>query len=195
MWEEMDEYCKKIFWFLWINEQKCRFNELYKRLKKLNVKLSKPTLITHLGHLQDRGLIVRKQEDKQNVSYSVDLEKFKHLKESLSYKEQIITRFENEKRFKSLSPRDQLATLMDILLLSELHRVKRNMNDLLEPEKKADHQFSYWFIYKTLDLYLLWFLDTLKEGEEETQKMILEKVDGSINMLRNDIFNVGKEKS
>jgi hypothetical protein len=188
MWKEMDEYCKKIFWFLWINEEKIRFNKLDRRLKEINVKITKPTLITHLGHLQDRGLIVRKEEDKQNVSYDLNWKKFEQLKKSLRYKQPILSIFKNKEIFKSFSPREQLSNLLEILLFSELHRVKQSMEDVLEPENKADNLFAYWFIFKTFDLYLTWFLQTFKEGDEETQKMLLEKVDGSIKILREGLF-------
>jgi hypothetical protein len=188
LFEGIDEYCKRIFWYLFLSENACRFNYLYRSLNKINVKLSKPTLIAHLGHLQDRGLIVRREEDKQNVSYVVNWENLDYLKESIGYKQRLRISNENKDRFKSLPPREQLATLLDILLLSELHRLKGSILDLIEPEKKTENHFAYWFVYKNLDLYTSSFLEMFMKADKKCQKMLLEKIDGSIKLMRNDLF-------
>jgi len=193
MSETLDNYCSKIFWFLFLNDKKCRFNELHKRLKGINFKVSKPTLIAHLGHLQEKGFIIRKQEDKQNVSYQVNLEKFEHLRKSVGYKQRIFTSNKNKEVFQSLSPREQLGTLVDIMVLYAFHGVKNDISNVLEPENEADKHLVQWFFFKSLDMYRVWFIETFKQADEETRKMLIEKVDGSINMLRNDIFDVGKD--
>ena len=192
MWEDKDVYCSKIFWFLFLSDKKCRFTELHKGLKNIKLKLSKPTLIAHLGHLQEKGFIVRRQEDKQNVSYEVNWKKFEYLKESVGYKQHLLISNENKKRFKSLSPRDQLATLLNILILGELQRVRSNIDDFLEPEKEPEHHLGYWFMFKSLDLYQSWFIETFKQADKKTQKMLIEKVDGSVKILRDDIFTSEK---
>jgi len=193
MWVEMDDYCKKFFWFLWVKEGKIRFNELYNSLKKVNVKVSKPTLIVHLKHLQDRGLIVRRVEDVQNVSYAIDWENLETLKDTLRFKEPIFHFEENRETFKSFSPRERLLALYDILLLGQLYRMKQSLADILEPEKKADHYFANWFVFKTLEFYASWFLESFMEADEETRKLLIAKLDGSIEILREAIVTSEKQ--
>ena len=195
MSEELDTYCRKIFSLLVLSEGKYRFNELVRKLKKLNVKLSKPTLITHLGHLQDLGFIVRSQEDKQNVSYDVNWERFEDIKESLGYKKRLfIFSQENKDAFKSLPPREQLALLYDLLLLGEIIRVRICMVDILEPERKAEHHFSYLYLFRSLDMYRSWFLETFMDADEKIQKMLIEKVEGSAKIMWEDIFTSEKDQ-
>jgi len=192
MSESLDNYCSKIFWFLFLNDKKCRFNELHKRIKGINFKVSKPTLIVHLGHLQDKGFIIRTQEDKQNVSYRVNLDKFKFLKESVGYKQLLLNTNKNKEIFHTLSPRDQLATLIDIMTLYSFHGVRNDISSFLEPEKKAENHLAFWFFFKSLDMYRVWFLETFKQSDEKTRKLLIEKIDGGIELLRNDLFTSEK---
>jgi len=77
--------------------------------------------------------------------------------------------------------------------LTELHRLKGSILDLTEPEKKADNHLAFWFAYKSLDLYTSWFLETFVNADEECQKMLLEKIDGGIELMRNDLFTPVEE--
>jgi DNA-binding HxlR family transcriptional regulator len=76
---DLDEYCKKIFAFLVLHDEPIRFNELYKSLNSANYKISRPTLIAHLKHLQKRKIIKKRIGGTQNVSYSVDYSTVKNL--------------------------------------------------------------------------------------------------------------------
>lgn len=67
---ELDSICKEINFTL-LAYRKLRFNELLRTLKKFDVKITQPTLKEHLNHLIDKGLVERKEEGFQNVSYSL----------------------------------------------------------------------------------------------------------------------------
>lgn len=81
MEKEPDEYCRKIFMVLSLDNKKTRFNELHRKLIKYDAKMSKPTLIEHLNHLIKDKVIQRKQQDKQKVFYEVNWKKFEQLQE------------------------------------------------------------------------------------------------------------------
>ncbi len=195
MFEGLDYYCVKIFSLFVFSDQKYRFNELLRKLKRLNVKLSKPTLIAHLAHLQDLGFIVRTQEAKQNVSYGVNWEKFEAIKKSVGYKKRLFTTIDkNKEAFQSLPPRDQLLNLYDVLLLGEISKLRMNMADVLEPEKRAEHYFSYLFMDRSLAMYQSWFLETFMQADEKNQKMLIEKVEGSMDIKSEDIVTAEKDQ-
>jgi DNA-binding HxlR family transcriptional regulator len=183
----MDEYCIKIFGFLGFTTKKYRFNELHRTLNNLGVKISKPTLIEHLQHLQNKKYIVRKQEDKQTVSYETNWEKLEFLKEGMAYRRKVEQDLKNEKTFKSLTLEDQVITIASILALSELFRVKADILDLLEPTKKAEHGLSYIVTGRLLDMYRLWLLDVCKESKENSEKA-LQLVQKGIDGFQQECF-------
>ena len=196
MSEKLDNYCRKIFSLLILSDEKYRFNELYRKLNKLHVKLSKPTLISHLGHLQELGFIVRIQEDTQNVTYDVNWEKFEDIKKSVGYKKRLfIFSRENKDAFKSLTSIEQLRLVYEILFLSEIIRVRICMTDILNPEKKAENHFFYLYMSRTLDIYRKWFLETFKQADEKIQKELIENVEGLGKSIWEDLFTSENDKT
>ncbi len=187
MVKELDEYCDRIFSLLMVTNKKFRFNELHKTLLDFEATMSVPTLIQHLAHLRAKGFIIRKKEDRQNVSYRVNWKKFEHLKEALDYKQRIDQNLKNEKAFKLLPLDEQLITISSILALGELLRLKFDVLDVLEPTRKPEHSFAYIFAHKLLDYYRLWFIDTCKESKENGQKA-LELIQRAISGFQNDLF-------
>jgi DNA-binding HxlR family transcriptional regulator len=172
-----------------------RFNELHRTLNNFGAKMSKPTLIQHLQHLLERDFIVRKEVEKQKVTYEANWEKFEYIKKSLEHKQRIILDNENQKRFKSLEPKEQLETLCYILALGELLRIKIELDDFLEPDKKPEHRFSYIFMSKFLDMYRLWFQDTLNTSTKKGVQELMDTLEKGISMLRNEIFTSVKPES
>jgi DNA-binding HxlR family transcriptional regulator len=69
----LDDLCHEIFLTLQAYK-KLRFNELLRSLKKLGVKITKPTLTEHLKHLIELNLVERREEDFQYVSYGLTKE-------------------------------------------------------------------------------------------------------------------------
>jgi hypothetical protein len=188
----MDEYCQKIFGLLGVTTKKFRFNELYRTLNDFGIKMSRPTLIAHLEHLQKKGYVMRKEEDNQNVSYEVNWKKLEYLKEGLTYKNKIDQDLKNEATFKSYSLKDQAAVMSNIVGLQGLFWLKANVLDILEPTKKAEHNLAYVFSSRLLDMYRLWLLDTCKESKENSQK-VLHLIDELIKYIMKDFFETTPE--
>ncbi len=65
--------------------------------------------------------------------------------------------------------------------------------DILEPDKKAEYHFSYLFMSRSLDIYQKWFLETFSQADEKTRKMLIEKVEGSMEIERKHIFTAKKD--
>jgi len=170
-----------------VTNRKFRFNELHKTLLAIGARMSKPTLIQHLAHLRKKGFIIRKKEDRQNVSYRVNWKKFEHLKDVLDYKQRIDQNLKNEKTFKSNPLDEQVLAISSMLALGELLRLKFDVLAIIEPNRKPDHSFAYIFTHKLLDCYRLWFLDTCKESRENSQKA-LELIQRAIDGFESDVF-------
>jgi hypothetical protein len=190
----LDQYCEKIFAFLMITNQSYRFNKLHTNLKDLHIKMTTPTLIKHLNHLQKKGFITQKKHNKQNISYQVNWKKFETLKEGLEFKQRVDQDLQNEKAFKSLPLDDQIVTLASIFALGDLLYLKLYVLDILEPNRKPEHRFTYIFMNKWLDMYRLWLLDTCKESKETSQKA-LELIQRGIDGFQNELFRKQQSKT
>jgi hypothetical protein len=189
----LDEYCERIFSLLMVTNKKYRFNELHRQLGSFGAKMSKPTLIDHLQHLQGKGFIQRREEDKQNVSYKVNWKKFEDMKDDLAFKRRLELNLQNEETFKSLSLDEQITTLTSIFTIGELRYLKLYVLDILEPDKKPEHRFSYIFMHKLLDMYRLWLLDICKESKANSQKA-LEMIQRGIIGFEKELFGQTAEQ-
>ena len=89
--EKTDEYCLHIIMTL-LAHKKLRFNELYNALRHHNLKLSRPTLVSHLKHLAKKRWILRRQEDVQWVTYELTEEKAKSLEQAIPEVREQLTR-------------------------------------------------------------------------------------------------------
>jgi DNA-binding HxlR family transcriptional regulator len=170
MERDTDQYCNEIFSLLVATRKKIRFNELHKTLNALGAVMSKPTLIQHLHHLQKKGFILRKKEDKQNVTYQVNWKKFEQLEKSLEFKELIAHNLENEKIFKSKSFEDQMYFVIGIMNMVDVIGLKFNVAEIVEPQGKAYASLGYLLIHNLYDSYRRWFLESCRQSKENTQK-------------------------
>jgi len=192
MEKEVDEYCEKIFIAIAVDDEKIRFNELHRKLTKLNAKMSKPTLIEHLNHLVENGIIQRNQEDKQRVSYELNWEKFKQLQTAKKINQATLNQMKSEKEFKSMSLDQQVTLITVMLTISELLYLKLSVLDILEPENKLQNYFSYKFIRNLYYIYARWLLSYCKKSKENSQK-ILYLIDKEITMFRKTLFETNQE--
>jgi hypothetical protein len=151
-----------------------------------------PTLVQHLNHLQKKGFIKRTRHNKQNISYRVNWEKFQALKQGLKFSP-VEQNLENEKTFKSLPLNEQIVTLASIFTLGNFLYLKLYVLDILEPNKKPEHRFTYIFMNKWLDMFRLWLLDTCKESKETSQKA-LEMIQAAIDGFQNELFPKHSDK-
>jgi DNA-binding HxlR family transcriptional regulator len=164
-----DEYCKKIFAVLGMDDEKVRFNELHRNLKLNGVKMSTPTLIQHLNHLVEKGIILREEKDKQNVSYIVN---WKEYLEAQEFKKTMEKMSISEKNFKTDSLKNQVSYAYGMLTLGELFFTRMSILDIVEPEKKLQHHMSYNLVQLVSSVYYSWLVDTCKESEEKSKKAL-----------------------
>ena len=180
MEESMDEYCEKIFVIISFHEEEVRFNELHRELTKNGVKMSTPTLIQHLKHLVEKGIIQREEKDKQNVTYKINWKEYVEVKE---VKKHIEKMSKSEKNFKSDSLYNQVIYTTGMLFLGELYFTKLTILDIIEPENKLQHYVSYNLIRKLSSFYYTWLLDSCK-GSEENRKKALEIIEKRIKEIQ-----------
>ena len=180
---EIDEYCKKILLILGMYGR-FRFNELHRTLIKCNAKMSKPTLIVHLNHLVKNEMIQRNEEDKQKVSYELNLKRLKQLKEVKKINQKIL---KNEKEFKSMSLAQQVGFTVSTLTISELLYLKLIMLNILEPENKLQNLYSYNIVRIFYNIYTVWLSDSCKDSKENSQR-IIRAIDNEIRELTDTPF-------
>lgn len=184
----LDEHCKNIFSVLLVSNKTMRFNEFYKNLNAIGLKMSRPTLIEHLHHLQRHGVIRRKKEGKQNVSYAVNWQKFETLKQSIDYRQRLLHMLENEKRFKSFPIDEQAIYVTNILTLTGLYRLNLEVQDVLDPSKNFEHSLQFLLINRFFEFFKTWLLENCKSSTENGQKT-LTMIEYNINRLQNELFD------
>ena len=185
--EKKDEYCEKIFMTLMIvNDQKTRFNELHRSLATVGAKMSKPTLIEHLNHLIEKGLVKREEEDKQKVTYVLNWNELNPLKEAKELNVQTIRQIKSEKEFKSKSKPEQVDIALRMMTIGEIFRLKFNILINLEPENKLRYYYSINSMQRAFGIYNIWLMESCKESKEDSQK-ILRGLDRTLKKLRNPI--------
>lgn len=172
MEKEPDEYCRKIFMVLSLDNKKTRFNELHRKLIKYDAKMSKPTLIEHLNHLIKDKVIQRKQQDKQKVFYEVNWKKFEQLQKGIHVSQDIYNHIQNEEKFKSLSLQDQTAFTSAILDISQLFYLRICIDNILEPKNKLQNYYAFTTLNDIYRIYPIWLFDSCKKSKENSQKII-----------------------
>jgi DNA-binding HxlR family transcriptional regulator len=184
----LDEYCKNIFSLLLVSDKALRFNELKKDLNDLGLKMSPPTLIEHLHHLQRHRVITRKREGRQNVSYRVNWERFETLKESMDYRKRILHILENEKRFKSFPIDEQAIYTTNILTLTGLYRLKLEIQDAIDPTKNFEHSLEFLLINRFFEFFKTWLLENCRSSTENAQ-VALNTIEFNIDHVQNQLFD------
>ena len=195
--KEIDEYCNKILVVLMIENatnEKIRFNELYRLLNKTyKNKISKPTLIEHLNHLIKNQIIIRTKEAKQNISYSLNWKKLKVLKEIKDTYKIKLAQLQNDiKTFKSKTLEQQTAFATLMIYIGELHWLKLQILDIIEPKNKLQNHYTYTLIREYFNLYPTKLVESCKPSKENCQKT-LQLIDEAIEKLKETIFETNPE--
>jgi len=190
---ELDEYCEKIFAFLALNKNPLRFNELHRTLNAADFKISKPTLIAHLNHLQKHKIIARKSEGKQNTSYLVNWNKLDYLRYHTKYR-QALEKAQNDKEtFNSFSIDEKVRYVTLMLSLQEVTRLKFEILSFLEPHRRFEATLAFLFVQGTIEPFRMWLLKTCVKSKETAQEA-LTTVEQLEQRIQNELFDSKKEQ-
>ena len=186
---ELDDVCKKLFSAFFIrairNEEPIRFNELQRHLDENGLKISRPTLILHLNHMIKKGLIKRTRVSKQHIEYSLDEERWIHLKELAEDQVRFKKFFDAEKgNFNSATPFIQVSSVLFPLVLRSLLQIKYEILKIIEPENQFDYNLMI-LSYSTLwDNFKSWLLKNVQENEDELIEEYLEAVNKYVDKIQ-----------
>ncbi len=186
---ELDNYCKKIFSFLVYCDVPIRFNELLRVLNKSNFKISKPTLITHLKHLQNYEVINRKREGKQIVSYSVNDEKLDNLQFHKDLNRVAKNVQKSKETFNSFDVAEKIRYISFVLMIIELNRLKNEIRIVLEPNRKFEATLAFLSIQGYLDSFRQYLLQTCANSKDDAQKSLIA-IENLEEKIRNEIFEI-----
>lgn len=184
----LDRKCKTILKTLIMQGRDIRFNELHRRVKKIDSEFSKPTFLFHLNHLKKGKYIVRKKKGKQNVTYGFNYEKFKYLDSFVKYQNLVNEYLNEEEGF--LKGFSNLGTL---LLIKPLQSLKIKVLEYLEPKRKSELTLQSLIINELLLKPVEdWILQKCKI-DEKYRKELLEAVDGLTEFNIRAIFENHEE--
>ena len=184
----LDEYCKNIFSVFLVSEKALRFNELYRTLNDIGLKMTKPTLIDHLNHLRKAKLLIKRKEGKQNVSYSANWTKLETFQQSMKTKQFIKSLLGNENQFKTYPIDEQVTYVTNLLTLGNLYRLKLEVQDAIDPSKNFEHSIQFLFVNRFFELFKRWLLESCHASETEKASEALSMIDYNITRITNILF-------
>lgn len=186
---ELDDVCKKLFSAFFIRairkEEPIRFNELQRHLDENGLKISRPTLILHINHMIKKDLIKRTRVSKQHIEYSLDEERWIHLKELAEDQVRFNKFFDADKgSFNSATPFIQVSSVLFPLVLRSLLQIKYEILKIIEPENQFDYNLMI-LSYSTLwDNFKSWLLQNVRENEDELREEYLEAVNKYVDKIQ-----------
>ena len=151
--------------------------------------MSKPTLIEHLHHLLKHRLLIRKKEGKQNVSYKVNWEKLETLQEGMKTRQALKDLLQNQKTFKSFPIDEQVTYVTNIMTLSNVYRLKLEVQDAIDPSKNFEHSIQFLFINRFFELFKMWLLESCHASKTEKAPEALSMIDYNITRITNILFD------
>jgi hypothetical protein len=151
--------------------------------------MTKPTLINHLNHLRKDKLIIRKKEGKQNVSYTVNWAKLGTFKQTIESKQFLENLFGNEKQFKAFPIDDQVAYVTNLFTLRNLHQLKLEVQDAIDPSKNFEHSIQFLITDRFFHFFKRWLLESCHASKTEKATEALSMIDYNINHITNILFD------
>jgi DNA-binding HxlR family transcriptional regulator len=195
----LDGKCITILKTLITHGKELRFNELHRRVLKVDSKFSKPTFLEHLNHLMKNKYVVRKRRAKQNVTYRFNYEKFESLDSFVRYQQHIDEWLgEKEGRLSTL-----MSNLGTVLVIKTLQSLKIKILEALSPKKKTElylrsllindllfKSVEDWVIQKCLKDtdYCDETLEIIDEGTKDTIEGIFEGYEEIQRDLKSLVF-------
>jgi DNA-binding transcriptional ArsR family regulator len=184
----LDEHCKGIFGLLAVSTDPLRFTKLYKELNARGFKISRPTLVKHLNHLQENEIVTRKEEGKQNTSYSVNWSKLNYLKFYAKYRKAVKKIRTDKKVFDSFTMEEKVTYVTLMLSLLEVTRLKFEILSFLEPKRRFEANITFLFAESTFEPFRMWLLQSCLKSKEDAQKT-LANVEELERRIQNELFD------
>jgi len=186
---ELDDVCNNLFSAFFIRairkEEPIRFNELQRHLEENGLKISRPTLILHLNHMVEKGLIKRTRISKQHIEYSFDEEKWLHLKELAEDQMRFRKFFEAEKgSFNSATPFIQVSSILFPLVLRSLFQIKYEILKIIEPENQFEYNLMILSHSTLWDNFKSWLLQNVHKSEDELREEYLKAVNQYVDKIQ-----------
>jgi len=185
--QETDEYCLNIARVLLLSFGLLRFNELFRKVNEMGAKMSKPTFSEHLNHLVEKGLVIRKVEGKQQVSYFFDWKKFmikeEDLKELVKEEEPEEVMLVNKKRFNSLPIDEQVKAILLSLFEKSIRELQLDVLSAINPDHQFFHNLDKMTNRQSIDSLWEALLENCSKDKDYANQ-VLEKIALSKDKLR-----------
>ena len=177
-----DKICRDLIVAIVLMKKPMRFNKLLKFLNEKGFKISRPTLSVHLKHLTEKGLIMRTELGKQNVTYGFNKEKLHKIEEFANTAMEIQKVLEEaDKAFLTASPLEQVSHVHFVLVMRSLYQLKSELLAISEPEKEFEHNLEI-IVYDELPKGLGRLLGrNYKEHDDSYRKEVLESIEKLLN--------------
>lgn len=174
----LDEYCKKIVSVLTLIDQDYRFNALCKFLNDHGIKISKPTLSEHLKHLTKQRIVLRKQKGIQEVSYTMNFERFKKLSAASGITKDVVTRFfQQEREYRRLPIGKKIDRYHVLTVLQSLMLLKLEILAISKPENQFEYSLAHYVTIQHFMTIQNWLLDELRKNPSELEQATQELQD------------------
>jgi DNA-binding HxlR family transcriptional regulator len=193
MENDTDEYCQRIFIVLTLTNRKIRFNELHKQLRNYGLKMSKPTLILHLGHLLRQKTILRLQQDRQIVFYEINWKRLEQLRKAHQISQAALDYTTDEKTFNSKPLRHQINMTLDMLFLKELFMLKLSALYLLHPKERTPILSTISYIRTLYTVYARWLFKNIEKTEDKGEQLF-KAIDETVDRLTTPFLKTNQEK-
>lgn len=155
------------------------FNELFKYLKKMDVKMSKSTLSEHLRHLTKKKLLKKKKIGKQRVSYELNLQEFEQLLGAKELAKKMMNRLEDIQKGEPI-PFENLFVLAKFTLQYVImQQLRLKILSILNPKKT----FHYNLENLIITIYFQGFSNLILEEckkKPELGEQLLQKLESEI---------------
>jgi DNA-binding transcriptional ArsR family regulator len=187
--EELDSICDDIFAFFIVFDENIGFNDLLKSLKKMGVKISRPTLSDHLKHLTKKKVLTRKKQGKQRVFYKLNWKMFENLRDGFKDGKTMSSFLNKEEIFHSLSLDEQVNYLSNVLTLGNLIKLRTRALGIIEPDNVFEYNLEYRIFERYFRYFEDWLLKSGKENKDEFRKRGLPLIDSKIEHFKQMLFN------
>jgi hypothetical protein len=214
---ELDEICAKLLSAFVIEDKSYRFSEFQEFLEIKGLEISEPTLILHLKHLVEKGVLIRSEKDKQFVTYRFDREKWQNATRLVRDRvlaekalQQEMDEFSKTTVFEQISYVNVIAVTMFLVGLREqvLAKIKpeaefvaninlnyfsniinRAMNMILDNVDKKGDKYAVECLY-TIDKLIKLYSEAKHEYEDfQTSEIPTIEISNETNDLLDKIFS------